>query len=597
MTKKLAVGIDYGDLEIRAAFAQGGTAHPAPLPGALEAPVYFDPYANISSLGVGFPSILQTVGSDTSFALGNRTETAEALVERRLASLYKALVEAGERAVGQSVLAVPAALSQQRRRVLLSCAERAGFTGASLIEAGAAAALGDHGDREKASTTVVYRLSYGDCEVSLVRLTRGRCRVVGSSVVTGVSGQMFDALVMESVVLALREKRVFLGLRQFTAQDWLEFRHIAETARIALATRPEVAVKLPAQLVEEGAGLRLRLDAAGLSSRLAPLVERTVETVVGLLEQNDLTPENVDRFLLVGGAARMPPVSDYLSRAFESLPRAAPGALVSFGALLEACRLTGQPIQLPEIPADPEVAPDDSGGADLSPIRVSERPASEEAGETRLVHVDELPSERPSVRREPAAERPAPEVEATEGTEGGSGAAEVRRLLEEGRIEEAEALLEAMDREIRSLRSDLEASKPTEAQRLIQQARALLASGNDAQAVSLSHKAYDEDPADPAVFAAMMKIHTEVGLALDKPEEYEDSLRILRCAHNHDQTDRSIHRAIAERHLRHAAAMRKRNNRAKALEAVQAGLTFEPKHPELNRLLKELTAEAAATDQ
>jgi tetratricopeptide (TPR) repeat protein len=92
----------------------------------------------------------------------------------------------------------------------------------------------------------------------------------------------------------------------------------------------------------------------------------------------------------------------------------------------------------------------------------------------------------------------------------------------------------------------------------------------------------------------MMRIHAECGLAMDRVEEYADALHILRCAHGHDQTNREIHRALAQRHYLQAVAMRRLNNYALANEALQAALSFDPKHAEANELRKELSGGSLA---
>jgi tetratricopeptide (TPR) repeat protein len=86
----------------------------------------------------------------------------------------------------------------------------------------------------------------------------------------------------------------------------------------------------------------------------------------------------------------------------------------------------------------------------------------------------------------------------------------------------------------------------------------------------------------------MMKIHTDAGLGLSAPEQYEDAIRILTCAYSHDQTDRTVHKAMSERHYLHATAMFKLSNFDRALEAAQKALEFDPKHVQANELLAEL---------
>jgi hypothetical protein len=112
--------------------------------------------------------------------------------------------------------------------------------------------------------------------------------------------------------------------------------------------------------------------------------------------------------------------------------------------------------------------------------------------------------------------------------------------------------------------------------------------------VGLAHTAYGEAPRDPEVFAGMMRVHVEAGQALDRPEDYETSVRFLLCAYRHDQTDRAVHKALAERHLRHAVALRRLNNLSGALKAAETALEYDPNHAEARSLHRELTAPPAS---
>src|SRR5258705_11616517 len=95
----------------------------------------------------------------------------------------------------------------------------------------------------------------------------------------------------------------------------------------------------------------------------------------------------------------------------------------------------------------------------------------------------------------------------------------------------------------------------------------------------------------------MLKVHVTAGLALHEPDQYEDAIKLLMCAHSHDRTDKSVHRALAARHYMHARAMHERNDEAAALEAVNDALRFDPKHQEAVALLVQLKSAAARDAQ
>src|SRR5262249_2607359 len=134
---------------------------------------------------------------------------------------------------------------------------------------------------------------------------------------------------------------------------------------------------------------------------------------------------------------------------------------------------------------------------------------------------------------------------------------------------------------------DEDPSERATAQLFMSQAEEFLARGDHLEAVALSHRAYQEANLDTAIFAGMLRIHVLVGLAMSSPEQYSDAIETLMCAHSHDQTDKSVHRALAARHLQHAEAMQEQDPNS-AMAAIKEALRYDPKHEGALALFGEL---------
>jgi tetratricopeptide (TPR) repeat protein len=171
---------------------------------------------------------------------------------------------------------------------------------------------------------------------------------------------------------------------------------------------------------------------------------------------------------------------------------------------------------------------------------------------------------------------------------------QARVLAQQGRKAEAERLLASLSTEIDELRAEL-AARPTRPQQLIHQAQALIVAGRYKEAVGIAHEAYAEAPQDAVVFTGMMKVHADAALGLNRADQYDDAIKILSCAYGHDQTDRTIHRAFAERHYMHAVALQRLNNAERALAAAQQAMAFDPKHRQASDLAELLQADGSAT--
>jgi actin-like ATPase involved in cell morphogenesis len=585
MSGGVIVGIDYGELELRVAYAQNGkTVFLLPDLNAREPAILFDASRNISSLGVGFPSVLQSVGAGIPFLFQGRSETIDAVVQRRLADVWARVREHAGEPPGTTVLAVPASLSQRKRQMLLTCAQKAGFTDVSLVDRAIAVALGVRTDRDQSGTFVVFSLDYGACEVSLARLARGRCWIIGSVLEPRVSGERLDALIIEDIVLGLRDRQVFLGLKRFTPELWHRLRAVGETVRLKLASALKAEVKLNPDLTDTADVMAVRLDSARFAVTVRRHLADVFENIAGLLEQNQLDSTNVDAVLLVGDVATQHPVDNIVWDSYPNRVARTDENVICLGAVVAAADAAG--VTLPVSGHAGFTASSDLKGLATSAVVAM---ASNETTSGSAQFSEVISIERP-LRRDSTP--PSPSVASTgppPGPQQVDRLSQVRSLTEQGRYVDAEQLLTAVAREMEELRAELKMRTPTRPQQLLQQAQALVIDARYPEAVALAHQAFIAAPHDASVFSGMMKIHADAGLGLNRPEQYEDAIHILTCAYDHDQTDRTIHKALAERHYIHARAMLRLHNANRALEAAKCALTFEPKHVETNDLIAELS--------
>ncbi|HYK01201.1 MAG TPA: Hsp70 family protein [Thermoanaerobaculia bacterium] len=573
MSNEVFVGIDFGELELRVAYTDAGKPvflHVDPIEN--EPSLLFDPSRNVSSLGVGFPSVLQSVGAGVPFLFSGRHETSELVVQRRLTSICERVRAQDATAAARAVLAVPTALSQRKRQTLVHCAKQAGFAEVSLIDRAIAVALGVRTDRDQSATFVVFNLDYGACEYSLARLSRGRCWILGSALEQRVSGERLDALIMEDIILGLRDRQVFLGLRRFTSEQWHKFRRLAESIRYRLATEPAAEIQMNQELTGTPNVMVVRLDAARFAETLKQQLAEALDNIGALLEQNQLESTNVDAVLLVGDVATTHPVDNIVWEAYPNRVARTDPNVIALGALIAAADSAN--VTLPQSNrAGFEISADLHG-----PPRV---PASSRtngnAQFSEVTAIEGLVQKTPGTPPEPP--RPPASSERF---------SEVRALMAQARYREAEQLVATMSRELEELRVELKSLTPTRPQQLLQQAQALVVDGRFSEAVQLAHQAYATAPHDAIVFSGMMKIHADAGLGLNRPDEYEDAVHILTCAYGHDQTDRAIHKALAERHYLHARAMQRLNNFDRSLEAAKQALMFEPRHVDTKELVAEL---------
>lgn len=599
MSDKAYVGIEFGDLELRVVYIVNSEAMELPLRIDISGPqILFEPYSETSTIGVGFPTISQKLGTHMSFTqmslrmnqelgaskLEQSVETPETMLTRMLATINQNLCRDTGQPVGGTVIAVPAMMRQNSRKALLDCARNAGLGEVTLIDRCTAAALSYHNNyTNKSTTAVVYDLGYGSCEYALLRMAGERCRVMNSGAVSEVSGEALDALVIEAFVLALRKKKIFLGLKHFTPFQWEELRHLVTHVRHTISEKREASITLIPKLTGLDKTIKFQYGSEPFKARLAPLINKTVDGVHGILEQNSLELADIDTILLVGSSAGMSPIYDLLSEAFERKATRTEPTIIASGAAWHALQLARNSVERVDLEPDkPAAQIQETPAATQYAPSLMEDDSEAEAGLVMIVD-----GEDDSYEQTPLKQGSALVINADISLD------IARKLIEQGLTDEAAMLLNSMSREVEDLRSKLVQNSTHDVSRmLIQQALSLVESGAEfLRAVDLTHRAYQQAPDDPEVFEGMLKVHAQAGLSMSSPEEFETSIRILLCALNHDPTDRSIRKALAERYYGHAVAVRQVSESSKVFEIVDKALAFDAKHIGLNQLHKELAIE------
>jgi actin-like ATPase involved in cell morphogenesis len=598
MSDKAYVGIEFGDLQLRAAYITDSEPEELPLPIDISGPqILFEPYSETSTIGVGFPTVSQKLGTHMSFAhmslkvnqefraskLEQSLETPESMLTRALATINQGVFKVTGKDIGGVVIAVPATMRQNGRKALLDCARNAGLGDVSLIDRCTAAAISYHHNcSDKSTTAVVYDLGYGNCEYALLRLAGERCRVMNSGADSEVSGEALDAVVVEAFVLALRKKKIFLGLKHFTPFQWQELKHLVAHVRTTLAENLEASITLIPELTGLDRTIKFQYASGPFKARLAPLINKTIDGVHGILEQNALELADIDTILLVGSSAGMSPVYEILAEAFEHKASRTEPTIITNGAAWHASQRAKNSAVRVDIEPQKPAARINASPTETEPLSIPGDDDSEaESGSVIFVDGENGSYEQIQTRQGTALVINADIFYVA------------RKLIEHRRTEEAAMLLDNMSTELDNLRSKLNRDEKSDVPRmLIQQALSLVESGDELhRAVDLTHRAYQQAPEEPDVFEGMLKVHAQAAQHMASPEEYEKSIRILHCALSHDQTNRSIRQALAERYYQHALSVRKGSDSSKVFEIVDRALAFDAKHVGLNQLHKELAIE------
>lgn len=248
--------------------------------------------------------------------------------------------------VTQAVITVPAYFTDAQRQATKDAGTIAGLEVLRIINEPTAAALSYGLDKQDQDQTVlVFDLGGGTFDVSVLQLGDGVFEVKATSGNNHLGGDDFDSALVQWLIDAFREQEgVDLSSDRMALQ---RLREAAEKAKIELSSMLNTSVNLPFITADETGPKHLEMDLtrAKFEELVSPLVEGTLEPVAQAIKDCDLSPDQIDRILLVGGSTRIPAVQEAIKKYFDgkSPDRSVnPDEAVALGAAIQAGVLGGE---------------------------------------------------------------------------------------------------------------------------------------------------------------------------------------------------------------------------------------------------------------
>ena len=191
-------------------------------------------------------------------------------------------------------------------------------------------------------TVAVYDLGGGTFDISILRLEAGVFQVLATAGDTHLGGDDFDRAIIQLVNTEIERD---FGLKIDTPRIKQALRTFAEAVKVRLSNEAEATIELD---LGEGRVYRRTLRRDEFEQMTAPLVERTIALLKQAIRDAKLTPEQVDRIILVGGSTRIPLVRRRVAEAFGKPPYTAlnPDEVVALGAAMQASVLAGRPMDM-----------------------------------------------------------------------------------------------------------------------------------------------------------------------------------------------------------------------------------------------------------
>ncbi|MGI1806957.1 molecular chaperone DnaK [Exiguobacterium sp. TDN 0502] len=245
--------------------------------------------------------------------------------------------------VTEAVITVPAYFNDAERQATKDAGTIAGLDVKRIINEPTAAALAYGLEKGEDHTILIYDLGGGTFDVSILELGDGVFEVVSTAGDSRLGGDDFDQKIIDYLVAEFKKEN---GID--LAQDKMALQRLkdaAEKAKKDLSGVSSTQISLP--FITAGASgplhLEMTLSRAKFDDLTADLVERTMEPTRRAMNDAGLTPDKIDKIILVGGSTRIPAVQkaiqDFTGK--ESFKGVNPDEVVALGAAVQGGVLTG----------------------------------------------------------------------------------------------------------------------------------------------------------------------------------------------------------------------------------------------------------------
>jgi molecular chaperone DnaK len=246
--------------------------------------------------------------------------------------------------VTDAVITVPAYFADAQIEATRDAGKIAGLNVLRIISEPTAASLAYGLEKESDQTILVFDLGGGTFDVSILDLGEGVFEVKAVNGDNHLGGDNFDKAIVDWMVAEFkRDQGIDLVGDRMALQRLYE---AAEKAKIELSSTMSTQINLPyVTATPEGPKhLDLQLTRSKLGELTAELLERIVAPTKQALSDADLTPEQIDHVILVGGMTRMPAVQEKVKEIIGKEPHKGvnPDEVVAVGAAIQAGVLKGE---------------------------------------------------------------------------------------------------------------------------------------------------------------------------------------------------------------------------------------------------------------
>lgn len=292
-------------------------------------------------------SVKRHMGTDWKVSIDDKEYTAPEISARTLQKLKRDAESYLGEDVTDAVITVPAYFNDAQRQATKDAGQIAGLNVLRIVNEPTAAALAyglEKGDKEQ--TILVFDLGGGTFDVSLLEIGDGVVEVRATAGDNELGGDDWDQRIVDWLADKFKSSHgVDLTKDKMALQ---RLREAAEKAKIELSSSQQASINLPYITVDEDKNplfLDETLTRTEFQKITQDLLDRTKAPFQAVLKDAEVSVDEIDHVVLVGGSTRMVAVSELvteLTNGKEPNKGVNPDEVVAVGAALQAGVLRGE---------------------------------------------------------------------------------------------------------------------------------------------------------------------------------------------------------------------------------------------------------------